>query len=249
MEVNSLRRGLYCETANSPRLQPHRLTRHASDINPRMRAKAIKAINKTGCLLVYPLANKPEPKSIWSELYPRSKMRWEWDTGGDDRVAKLWYLRTDLSSSREVVYAKWFQGRATFFSRHLFTHMLSHLNSTRDPALSHQSREVLDILKQDSPLSTKQLKAAATLEGRVHETLYNRAMNPLWRRLLLVGFGEFEDSSFPSLGIGATETLFEDLWNDALKISQAKASEVVLQQLGAQNPFWKFAEKLRKTLP
>jgi hypothetical protein len=213
-----------------------------------MSKKAITAINKRGILLVYPLNNKPEPKSIWSELYPRSKMRWEWDSDGDNRVAGLWHMRTELSTSREVVYVKWFQGRATFFSKDAFTKLLAYLKSTKDPALSHQSQEVMDILRQDSPLSTKQLKAAANLEGKSHETMYNRAMNPLWRRLMLVGYGEFEDSSFPSLGIGATETLFEELWSDARKLNPTKAGEEIKQHLGEKNPFWKFAEKLNKTL-
>ncbi|HMN67936.1 MAG TPA: hypothetical protein PKC28_05290, partial [Bdellovibrionales bacterium] len=78
-----------------------------------MRAKAIKAIDKKGALLVYPLNNKKEPASIWSELFPRTKMRWEWDAGSDNRVAELWYLREELSRSRKVVYVKWYQGRAT----------------------------------------------------------------------------------------------------------------------------------------
>ncbi len=44
-------------------------------------------------------------------------------------------------------------------------------------------------------------------------------MRPLWNRLFIVGFGEFQDSSFPSLGVGATQTLFEELWSESQTLS------------------------------
>lgn len=207
--------------------------------------KAIEAIHKQGALLVYPLNNRKEPLSIWSELYPRSKMRWEWDQEGDNRVAELWYLREELSRSREVVYVKWFQGRATFFSPDVFVNLLAFLEAAKVAEnLPPDSRNILDLLLSDSPLSTKQLKAAAELEGRMMEPAYNRAMKPLWNYLLLVGFGEFEDSSFPSLGIGATQTLFEDLWQKSLTRTRAQALANLHKLWPDTNPFFKLAMKL-----
>ena len=212
-----------------------------------MRQKSIHAIQSRGCLLVYPLDNRPEPRSLWSELFPRSKMRWEWDSGGDNRVADLWYLKEELSRSREVIYSKWFQGRATFFSFEVFIHLLAFLRA-REMAerVQGESRDALDYLQNDSPLSTKQLKAALELEGRLLEPTYNRALKPLWQNGLIVAFGEFEDSSFPSLGIGATTTLFEDLWNESADLAPDAAGDYLLQALGERNPFYKFALKIRK---
>lgn len=213
----------------------------------RTKSKAIDAINKQGALLVYPLNNRKEPRSIWSELYPRTKMRWEWDEDGDNRVAELWRLREELSRSRQVVYVKWFQGRATFFSRKAFIHLVAYLNSSIvAEALNSHSRNILELLMSDSPLSTKQLKAVADLEGRMMEPTYNRAMKPLWQNLLLVGFGEFDDSSFPSLGIGATATLFEDLWSQALTLSPEEGLAYLESIWPKDNPFLKFAMKIRK---
>lgn len=210
-----------------------------------MRKKAIQAINRRGILLVYPLANRPEPRSIWSELFPRSKMRWEWDVDGDNRVAELWSLREELSRSRQVVYSKWYQGRATLFSQPVFVHMLAYLRAEAVSAnLSHESANILELLQSDSPLSTKQLKAAAELEGRLLEPTYNRAMKPLWQHLLISAFGEFEDSSFPSLGIGATQLLFEELWNESLSLQPAAAETFLRRELGETNPTWKFAQKI-----
>lgn len=210
-----------------------------------MRKKAIQAINKRGCLLVYPIKNKTEPRSLWCELFPRSKMRWEWDTGGDNRVSELWYLREDLSRSHQVVYGKWFQNRATFIANDTFVRLLAFLRAEEFQAeLTVDSANALEILTSDSPLSTKQLKAALELEGRLLEPTYNRALKPLWQHLVITAFGEFEDSSFPSLGIGATQVLFEDLWNESLAIPAGGAELWLRRKLGENNPFFKFARKV-----
>ena len=211
-----------------------------------MKRKAAEAIERRGALLVYPLSNRKEPGSLWSELFPRSHMRWAWDEGGDARVADLWIAREQLSRSRTVVYAKWFQGRATFFSRTVFAHLLAYLGSHQaaQDGLSPDSREVLDLLLNDSPLSTKQLKAAANMEGRLMESTYNQASKPLWNRLLLVGFGEFDDSSFASLGVGATAALFEDLWNESESISPLEAEAFLKRKWGEENPFFRFAKRI-----
>lgn len=215
------------------------------------RRKAIAAINARGALLVYPLQNRKEPRSLWSELYPRSKMEWAWDADADGRVSRLWILREDLSRSREVVYAKWFQNRATFFSREVFTDLLAFFESatwTRSGRLARESQDVLDVLTSDSPLSTKQLKAAVGLEGRLLEPSYTRALKPLWQRLCLVGFGEFEDSSFPSLGVGATAALFEDLWTASAAVSARAAEDRLRKTLGDDNLFLRYAQKLRRQM-
>ena len=116
--------------------------------------KAIRAINQNGCLLVFPHNNRPEPASVWSALFPRSKMVWEWDQGGDTRVHDLWHLREQLSRSRKVVYSKWYQGRATFFSREAFVNVLSLFRGSNQQ-FGPESRGLLDVLEMDSPLSTK----------------------------------------------------------------------------------------------
>lgn len=207
--------------------------------------KIINAIDKHGCLLVYPLDNGKEPRSIWSALYPRSQMRWEWDPEGDQRVAELWVLREQLSRSREVIYSKWYRGRATFFSKDVFVAMLAFLGSSRgEVALGPASREALELLLMDSPQSTPMLKENLGLRGRLFESQYNRAMKPLWNHLFLVGYGEVADSSFPSLNIAASATLFEDLWVQSQKLSPDRAERQLEKILGTDSLFLKFARKL-----
>jgi hypothetical protein len=75
---------------------------------------------------------------------------------------------------------------------------------------------------------------------------YNKSTKVLWERLLIVGFGEVDDGAFPSLAVGSTENLFEDLWEDARKLKR-EANENELALWGQLNPlFYNFFEKLRK---
>ncbi len=197
--------------------------------------KAVEAIDEHGVLLVYPLQNRAEPRSLWSVLHPRSAMRWVWDEGADGRVAALWHLRAELAVSKRVVYSKWLGGRATFFSRDLFRSMLALRRAGGDlhARLSRPARTLLDVLSDDSPQGTAALRANANLEGAVNEPEYTRAMRVLWERLLVVGVGEREEGGFPSLAVGATELLFEDLWNAAAIVGKGDAETVARFELSS----------------
>lgn len=190
-------------------------------------ARAVRAVDEAGILLVYPLANRPEPPSLWSVLHPRTPMRWAWDDSADGRVVELWQLREELARSRRVVYAKWFRGRATFFSRSVFTAMLARMitASSAAPPLSGEARTLLDLLEESSPRSTKELRREADLQGRMLEGIYTRAMRELWTRLLAVGMGEIDDGAFPSLAVGATRLVFEDLWDEATALAASDPAE------------------------
>lgn len=186
---------------------------------------AISKINKNGILLVFPINNKPEPQSIWSSFYPKDKMVWEWNEDSDDRVGELWLLMKKLSDSRQVVYSKWYQGRATFFSRDLFRALLRlYFNPEVSLPLSHGAQSLLEALESDSPLSTKQLKKLTDLQGRFNEPEYNRGLKSLFQKFLIVGFGEVDDGAFSSLAVGATKVLYEDLVleSKSLKIKEAE---------------------------
>lgn len=206
--------------------------------------KAIQAINRDGIILVFPIDNKKDPHSLWYELYPRTKMLWEWDDESDSKVADLWHLRTQLSTTRKVIYTKWFKNRATYFSRELFTACLSLSLRNRAP-LPRESKEILEALQMDSPLSTKQIKESVNLQGRMLESLFNKSMKKLWDPFLIVAFGEFEDSSFPSLAVGATQTLFEDLWEEARVMSSSTAQKMIDQKMPVGSVWRKYWDKVR----
>ncbi len=207
---------------------------------------AIAKINKNGVLLVFPINNRKEPKSLWSEFFPRTKMRWEWDASGDNRVSDMWMLMKRLSDTKQVVYTKWYQGRATFFSRELFKALLAHVKATGDLSggLSRNAREILETLELDSPLSTKQLKKLTDLQGRDNEPAYNRAMKELFSKFLIVGFGEVDDGAFPSLAVGATKLLYEDLWVESRKLDPQEASRSVENYFPSGSAIRRYLDKI-----
>ena len=164
-------------------------------------------------------------------------MVWDWNDEGDEHVWKMWQLMKQLSDCREVVYSKWYQGRATFFSPELFTVMLATRRSHQIARheLSETAHVLFEVLENNSPLSTKQLKEFTDLRGRANEAAYSRGMKELFQNLMIVGFGEVDDGAFPSLAVGATELLFEDLWRDGRELSKESASRTLnrLMPLGS----------------
>lgn len=206
---------------------------------------AIRAIDQHGLLLVFPILNAKDPHSLWFEFHPRTKMRWEWDENGDDKVGQLWGLMKRLSENRKVVYTKWYQGRATFFSRALFVAMLAMQRKQQDhrSQLSRAAQNLLEILESDSPLSTKQLKKAADLQGKDNEGTYNRALKELFTTLWIVAFGEVDDGAFPSLAVGATRLIFEDLWREAELLSNDEAQATVDRLIHAGSKARRYFEK------
>ena len=209
-------------------------------------SEAVKAVNRRGILLVFPAANQADPPSLWSELYPRSRMRWEWNDDGDDRVGELWHLRARLARSGKVLYSKWYRGRATLISRPVFRAMLRVAHERGDPGagLGPESRQLLALLEENSPQSTRSLRTEADLTGKPLEAVYTRALKELWTRLLIVGAGEVDDGAFPSLAIGATKLLFEDLWATREE-SNADDARFLDSALAGSPAFARFFKQLR----
>lgn len=209
---------------------------------------AVSAVNRSGILLVFPINNKKDPPSLWFHFFPRTRMRWEWDDSGSEKVSDLWRLRERLSSSGQVIYSKWFRGRATLLSRELFPAMIRAVNPELPDikGLSFTAREILDFLEEDSPVSTKRLKALTDLVGKENESRYNRALRELWSRHLIVVHGEVDEGAFPSIAIGATKLIFEDLWETALALDSAAAQRKVVESLPERSPFLKFHEQIRR---
>lgn len=208
-------------------------------------ARAVSIIDALGICLVYPIDNKPEFPSLWSAAYPKSPMRWAWDEDADPRVAEIWHLRGALAESSDVAYAKWFRGRATFFSRPVFHALLGRMAKAGDvfSGLPHESTEILERLREMSPRSTKEIRSEVGLRGKPFESLFTHAMKALWSRLLVVGTGEVPDGAFPSLAVSATEMMFEDSWNARDHVPReayAKLDEVL-----ARTPA--FAKELAKS--
>ena len=207
--------------------------------------QAVDRINERGVLLVFPINNRPLPLSLWSEFHPKLRMVWDWNDDAAREVHDMWGLMKRLSDCRHVVYSKWYQGRATFFSRELFTAMLR-LRCVRADArrkMSSTARSLFEVLENNSPLSTRKLKELTDLQGRLHEAEYSRAMKELFTRLWIVGFGEVNDGAFPSLAVGATELIFDDLWRQAEGMSEGRAQKTLDQGMPGSTHFRRFFDK------
>ena len=204
---------------------------------------AVRAIEKNGMLLVFPINNKKDPPSLWSVHFPRTKMRWEWDEDGDNRVSDLWHLREKLSRSRKVIYTKWYQGRATFFSLECFSALLTLQEKNQTP-LSREARQIYELLLEESPQSTKQLKRASGLVGRRLEGIYQRALKELWSRSLIVAYGEVDEGAFPSIAVGATKVLFEELYERAREADPDQARATLEARISSPA----FLKQLKKQL-
>lgn len=144
-------------------------------------------------------------------------MRWVWDETGDDRVVKIWDLRERMSQRNDVVYGKWYQNRATFFSPEVFPALLSlrHKGALDRPRLTPTATELYEHLLESSPQSTKSLRQFSRESWGWEKKTHEAAMKELWQNFLIVGRGEVDDGAFPSLNVGATALMFEELWEEA----------------------------------
>lgn len=185
--------------------------------------KSRNLIEEHGFLLVFPQGNKENPQSLWSLLYPGSPLVWEWDDSADNRVVQLWRVREHLAQSKDVIYGKYYQGRATFFSKKVFRFLLAAKGSWEFNFPNPMSKEILQALEMDSPLSTKQLKRITGLQGKMLESTYHKALRDLWENFLIVSLGEIDDGAFPSLAHAATQIVFEELWLEAQSIDPLDA--------------------------
>jgi hypothetical protein len=207
---------------------------------------AVDFISRNGVLLVFPINNRQLPRSLWSQFFPDTPMIWDWNEDADHRVSDMWSLMKGLSGNRAVVYSKWYQGRATFFSRELFTAMLCvrRLHDREDRRkLDDAARQIMEVLENNSPLSTRKLKELTDLQGRLHESAYSRSMKMLFSKLMIVGFGEVDDGAFPSLAVGATELLYDDLFSDAEAMPIREAQRIIDHFVPVSTHFRRFWDK------
>jgi hypothetical protein len=62
-------------------------------------------------------------------------------------------------------------------------------------------------------------------------------------KLLIVGFGEVDDGAFPSLAVGATELLHDDLCRDAEVMPIRRAQEIIDRFMPVSSDFRRFWDR------
>ena len=187
-------------------------------------------------LLVFPWVTALSPILVVRDL-PAQQDAWEDDDGMVAPSSGI-YGRTSLLG--EVVTPSGITGHG------VFAQGLHRSPCTCWGTRGFQARDILDILIADSPQSTKALRRETGLTGRPNERIYERALKELWTRLFIVGFGEIDEGAFPSLAMGATKVLFEDLHTKASTMGAEEAAagrEALFKSVPLARKFYE------KTLP
>ena len=109
-------------------------------------------------------------------------------------------------------------------------------------------KHILELLESDSPLSTKVIKKLVELQGKDNQATYNRAMKELFSNLLIVAYGEVDDGAFPSLAIGCTKVLYEDLWTEANEMNLTVAEAIQAKFIARDSLFKKQLDKNQKII-
>jgi hypothetical protein len=146
------------------------------------------------------------------------------------------------------VYAKWFRGRATFFSRAIFVPILALLGTTRAEALRRNANasRLYEELLDNSPQTPRRLRQAVDLTGSHNRGDYERGVKLLWEQLVIVGTGEVDEGQFPALAMGATRHIHEDLWEEAYGMEPRDAEARCRRLLPAASPFSRFLDRLMR---
>ena len=63
-----------------------------------------------------------------------------------------------------------------------------------------------------------------------------------------MGYGEIDDGAFPSLAMGATRILFEDLWDEAQSRNPAEATAHVRAAFAASPKLLRHFEQVRRAV-
>lgn len=185
---------------------------------------SINAVNELKVTMVNRLKKRKDVTSLWGYFFPDV-----------------------LAHSREVICLKWFQGKATLFDQKSFTNLISFFESgTRIRSLSPGAKLIFDYLEDTSPHSTKEIKQATDMVGPNFTKSFNVCMKELWQIGLIVSWGQVDKAAFPSTAVGSSRQLFEECWKGAEQIAPAEAEEFLKQSWGEENPFFKFAQKLKK---
>ena len=95
----------------------------------------------------------------------------------------------------------------------------------------------------------KRSSAQPIFKGRFNEAAYQRALKELWTRLLIVAYGEVDEGAFPSLAIGATRLIFEDLWNEAKELTCEQALAQLRGSRAKTRLAFKYYSKLVASAP
>jgi hypothetical protein len=194
-------------------------------------ADALRFLDAVGYCLIFPIKSLALP-SLYFAMARREPFTW-------DRYAmKLWDWKAQLPLKRRAFYGKYFKGRGTFISLEMLPHFLAMRESACAPddfesflaagRISHDARTLWRELAQQGPMATLELRHACKMENVAGNKRYKRAMLELQRLLVVVHFGdEQETEAWPSGRFDLTVRAFPRAAVAARKLSPSKARAAI----------------------
>ncbi|MBI3988326.1 MAG: winged helix DNA-binding domain-containing protein [candidate division NC10 bacterium] len=143
---------------------------------------------------------------LWAAIVGKRHPAFPDDPYHDPAIGLTWELKDRLPSKRLVYYGRLLKGKPTLVSLRYFPFFFAlirgekgsgdYLADYRAGFLSRPAKTILDILHDEGPLDTPELRAKAGLRSpeRTHE--YERTMADLQRRLWIVKISERYEPTF-----------------------------------------------------
>lgn len=148
--------------------------------------KCLSFINEQGVVSVFPA--KSSMPSLWKFLHPRSKFSWVWDENGDDKVAKLWWLKNEIAASRKVLYGRFFSNQPVFVS---LKQAKALQKKVQKKPLTELEQHILESLELNSPQTLRILKREAKRQGMEYlRSQWHQALLTLQKQFLISSLGD-----------------------------------------------------------
>jgi hypothetical protein len=164
-------------------------------------AEAETFINTVGFCFAFK-ANRSELPCLWHAAAGERNPDYPLHVQNDPYISLVWVAKDQLAAEKKVYYGKALKKRPTFISLKYFPYFYRLITDQRGDhyladynrgGLSRDARRILDVLNEQSPQITADLKAAAAMANPDKRSAFDAAMAELQSRFYVVKIGEFYD--------------------------------------------------------
>lgn len=163
--------------------------------------QAERFINTVGFCFAFK-ASRSELPCLWHAAAGERTPDYPLHVQNDPYISLVWIAKDQLAAEKKVYYGKALKKRPTFISLEYFPYFYKVINHQRGDhyltdylrgGLSRDARRILDVLNEQSPQITADLKAAAAMANPDKRLAFDSAMAELQSRFYVVKIGEFYD--------------------------------------------------------
>lgn len=206
--------------------------------------QAVEFVNERGYIFFWPVKGVHFP-SLWSAVAGDRPVPNEHDDPGH----VTWRWKDSALGMHIWYYAKVLRYKATFISLELLPYFYAlsenygspqedYLIAYQDGHLTHAEKSVYEVILNNGPMHTIDLRQAAHLSGKINDSLFNRALEKLQAEFRIVPVGIAEAGTWNYAFIyDLTTNHYPDLVEKAHlineNIAQRKLTELFFLSLGA----------------